>query len=65
MKGGGWWWGLSCLLFGDGSMGAKRYLFFLVFLQFLVCARQDDGGVMVFLGGSRGGRGPLRCTLPT
>ena len=36
--------------FGDGSVGAKRYLFFLVFLQFLVCARQDDGGVMIFWG---------------
>ena len=33
--------GLSCMLFGDGSVGAKRHLFFLVFLQFLVCARQD------------------------
>ena len=25
------------------------------FLQFLVCARQDDGGVMIFLGGVGGG----------
>jgi len=51
VKGGGWWWGSRARFFGDGSVGAKRYLCFLVFLQFLVCARQDDGGVMIFWGG--------------
>jgi len=31
--------------------GGQAVLVLSHFLQFLMCARQDDGGVMIFLGG--------------
>jgi hypothetical protein len=44
VKGGGWWRGSRACFFGDGSVGAKRYLFFLVF----------DAGQIGFVESSQG-----------
>ena len=44
------------VLFGDGSVG-QTVLVLSHFVAFFLWAGQDDGVVMIFVGGEGGGRG--------